>query len=390
MKKGTVVQTVMLLVRLAILGAVSISLIEPGPLGVFVQQFLRVSIMFWIVVEVGRLFVNNVVRNTRFGAVSTNLLTSVFVIFIMMMSMEVVFSFIPQSHVAGYTFAAQNWLYYYWKTNSLGYRDKPVDEIDLQPPRILVVGDSYTAGYGVKNPDDTYVGQLRELVGDEFEVLNLGANNADSRDEFRNLVNYPYKPAIVVLQYYGNDVTKAANNVGITFHGFAPYEDIRGHPTYYLVRSSYILNYLYWRYPHGDTSSYVEFLNKAYNDADTMQTHLADLGKFVKYGRDCGVPLLVVIFPFLRDIESSRVYVDPVSEYFIREGVPVIDVGVIVRDIAPLDRVVNSNDGHPSELVHRRVAEVMRDRLAELGWLDPDRLRDATQRAACGADPAGE
>ena len=44
--------------------------------------------------------------------------------------------------------------------------------------RIACVGDSITLGYGIGYESDTYPGQLDQLLGPDYEVLNFGFNGA--------------------------------------------------------------------------------------------------------------------------------------------------------------------------------------------------------------------
>ncbi|MDJ0958527.1 MAG: SGNH/GDSL hydrolase family protein [Arenicellales bacterium] len=334
------------------------------------KHFLRLTILFWMLIEVGRIFLVGVVRNSRIGAKLKNLITLGFTFFVSLLLLEGVFTFVPQSHGVGYTLASQNWFSYFWQTNSLGYRDKPLSEIDQEKPRILILGDSFTTGHGIRRPEQTYAGRLRKMIGDQFEVLNLGRNGADPRTEFRDLNDYPYKPDILVLQYYGNDIQSAIKNSDIVFDGFAPYAGLNP-LSKFLVKQSYLLNYLYWQFPRADIGPYTEFLKQAYAHPETIQAHFADLGMFVKYSIDCKVPLLAIIFPFLGDIEGSSLFTEPVGEYFNDQKVPVINVIDILQDISLSKRVVNLNDPHPSTTLHRRVAEAILERLATLNWLDP-------------------
>ena len=60
------------------------------------------------------------------------------------------------------------------KTNSLGFRDNVVRDVPLKPAqfRVLLLGDSFTEGIGVRH-NDTFAGILsNELQKDQIEVLN--------------------------------------------------------------------------------------------------------------------------------------------------------------------------------------------------------------------------
>ena len=67
----------------------------------------------------------------------------------------------------------------------------------------------------------------------------------------------------------------------------------------------------------------------------------------------------VVLFPFSHNIEKTAVYVKPVVDFFQRNNVPILDVGKLMGDISPNDRVVGRNDGHASALVNQRVGDAL-------------------------------
>lgn len=73
--------------------------------------------------------------------------------------------------------------------------------------RVLALGDSVTFGYHVDDPH-TYPAYLRELVGEDVEVVNGGCGSFTITDERRYLEERLLKvePDAVVLQFCANDV----------------------------------------------------------------------------------------------------------------------------------------------------------------------------------------
>ena len=359
--------------RLLSFAALITLLVEPEFIEdkLLLEHLLRLAVYIWITAEMGRVFIARVVRSDKVNGRLVNICTSGFMVFVALIILESIFMFIPQSHGVGYTYGAKNWFDYYWQTNELGFRDKSMNEVDVDKSRVLVVGDSFTAGHGVRDPSETFVGQLRETAGTRFEVLNVGRNGADTREEYARLLDYPYEPDILILQYYGNDIQKAANDSGIQFPGFRPYTDLA--PALIpLVKTSYLLNFLYWQFPHTDGRAYLDFLTKAYKHPSSMEEHAADLGMFVEYAQERDIPFLVVVFPFLRDVQSSAIFAKPIGQFFGEKGIPVIDVGDFVMDMPVKQRVVNHHDGHPSPALHKKVADTIWEKFESLGWLGPD------------------
>ena len=363
---------------------------QPEIAGDSIKHVLRLAIVVWLLVLVSGLFVDFVIRSDRMSVVLKNIWTTLYMLAVVALILEAIFLFVPRSHGVGYTYGAKNWFFYHWKRNSLGYRDVEPEPDWANKPAIVVVGDSFTAGHGVENPENTFAGKLRELVADRYSVYSFGNNGADTRTAFNNLSNSPVEPSLLILQYYGNDIEKAGIDHGIVFEGFAPYDTL-SNPMKALVGGSYLINYLYWRLPQGDTSSYRDFLEQTYQDPEVMATHFQDLRKFADYSRECGVPLLVVMFPFLWNLEDSQVYTIQVADFFNSVEVPVVNVGELVEDMPLTERMVNSNDAHASEDVHARVAETIQRRMGELGWLngavsDPSLKNSPACRSFTNAD----
>ncbi len=94
-----------------------------------------------------------------------------------------------------------------FRTNSHGLRDR---EHPLEKPpsgtRIVVVGDSFTWGYGV-NDDKVYPRVLEPLL-EGVEVINLGVTAFGTKQEFDylKLEGLRYGPDIVILGFCLNDI----------------------------------------------------------------------------------------------------------------------------------------------------------------------------------------
>ena len=81
---------------------------------------------------------------------------------------------------------------------------------DVKAPgtyRIVVVGDSFTYGNGIRN-DERYTEILQKGLPDSFEVLNFGTAGANTPQHLDTIANVvlPLKPDFVILQWYVNDV----------------------------------------------------------------------------------------------------------------------------------------------------------------------------------------
>jgi GDSL-like Lipase/Acylhydrolase family len=268
---------------------------------------------------------------------------------------ETAFRFIPtghSSHSIAFALTAQSWVRQCWHLDAWGYRAHP------KPPpgvtrTIVIVGDSFTAGAGLCNTEDRFGDQLA-MRRPDYRVFVLGANGTDTREQLARLRRFPEKPDVIVLGYFGNDIDDTAKEAGYKPPPLQPYTDLSPliKP---LVTASYALNYVYWLRPHLDVQELLTFYEGAWVNPTVVRAHLADLDGFTGFG----VPLVVVIFPYLPDLEWSKRYTQVVGDHFKAQRVPVIDVGEIARDLPLARRVVNPNDPHASAEVNHRIGSAL-------------------------------
>src|SRR5258708_517809 len=83
-----------------------------------------------------------------------------------------------------YTKTSTRWFERYWHTNSTGCRDNV--EYTLSIPRdkhrVTFLGDSFTAGQGIKNVDDRFVNRIRH-AHPEWDVHMLAQLGFDTDNE---------------------------------------------------------------------------------------------------------------------------------------------------------------------------------------------------------------
>lgn len=99
----------------------------------------------------------------------------------------------------------QIWNLRHWQFNSLGYRD--VEPCSEEAINVLLVGDSFIAGLGIEEFEDTVGRQLQDRLGGDF-CVNIAAEAGDStEDELRHFRAYPVTADIVVWSHLPNDIS---------------------------------------------------------------------------------------------------------------------------------------------------------------------------------------
>ena len=279
----------------------------------------------------------------------------------LLLVIEFTFMFIPYSHGVRYTYGARIWSEIYWSKNSNGFRDKEPSNITST---ILFVGDSFTAGHGIKDINDRFSNLLSQQLK-SYGCINIGRNGADTDAEFKTMVNFlddtNIIPKFIVLQYFGNDIKRMAQKSGLLFKRNKPYDDLN----YFgeiLVRGSFLINYLYWLFPHSDATPYLDFFTRAYSDSTIFNNQLNSIDKFVNYSEENDIELIVVVFPIMTHLKLSQsIYVDKVLAHLKKRGISTINVSRYLGNLNPRDLVVNKNDGHCSVKVHKIVANKLKD-----------------------------
>lgn len=298
---------------------------------------------------------------TRLQTIIENITLMLLTVFLTLMALELYFKvFFAQSDGFGYTLASQNWYSQYWQENSLGYRDVEwTPERLAGKTRVMIVGDSFVAGTGIPNPEDRFANQLGHLLGDNYAILNVASPGWDTVDEVKAILNYPFRPDILVLSYYINDIEGTAYQSGL----HRP--PIRQDPPAWLfplVQNSYTFNFLYWRIVRLGPSEWAqvywnEWLRKISTDPEIRWRHQQELLRIIEGAASERIPLSVVIFPNLTAVDESRLLTQPIIDLFRTHNIPVLDVGELLAGRDPATTTVNAVDSHPNEAVNREVAE---------------------------------
>jgi lysophospholipase L1-like esterase len=266
--------------------------------------------------------------------------------------------------------ARDNWRerYYTGTFNSLGYRDiEWREELVAGKIKVMVVGDSFVEGAGIKDPADRFPDQLGQKLGPAYVVFNVGRRGAYTSQEIYATLNYPYRPDILVWSYVINDIEEVAVK-----HGqHRPAKPEAPEVLAPVVNNSYAVNFVYWRLARLAMARQPDageaWLRAAHANPAIWQAHRQELLSIVAGAETRQIPLVVVVFPSLTNIEKTRFVTERMIDLFAEQGVPTIDVATLLADRPPASLIASPVDAHPSELVHRLIAEALYEQLIELG-----------------------
>ncbi len=241
----------------------------------FLEQGLRAFVLMLFLFLIIRTFIKEIAPNTCVKEKTKNRLLLTISISCLLLLLEAFYGFMPRTHANELTKGSQLWYTYFWEENELGFRDEPYALKDTTKKPLVFIGDSFTAGHGIKDPDDRFANTIGKK-SDSYEYYVLAKNGWGPEKELAALKAFPHSPKIVVLQYYGNDIKYLAMEMGKK----AP-KNVYKTPNYlhFLLEGSYLFNYFYYAFPENDGGANRHFLVEAYQDKKILQSHLEQLKK---------------------------------------------------------------------------------------------------------------
>jgi len=246
--------------------------------------------------------------------------------------------------------------------NTLQFRDAEFGPRRRDVRRVVVLGDSFTEGQGVKEPD-TYPRRLEALLNaaepGKWEVLNWGRRGADFPrlyDTFEQLL--AYDPDVVVYGMFLNDAEQSDS---------------------FRARHAFVNEWMYGRRRARLDGGMLDFvfdrLERRRLDRETLrwygqmygepnregwertQAHLRDMQRRM---RERGGHLLVADWPVLVGSDTGDPLA-PAHEAIARAcaaaGIPHHDLRAALSGPPPASLWVHPLDQHPNEVAHRLAAE---------------------------------
>jgi lysophospholipase L1-like esterase len=263
-----------------------------------------------------------------------------------------------------FTRTSERWVQRYWRVNSAGCRDS----VEYSPAltagkrRVSFVGDSFTAGHGIKHVEDRFPNRFRRAHPNwEIHVLaTVGLDTGRELTVMNKVFARGYQVDQVVLVYCLNDIGDLMPSQADSSDRVREKLD-NGN---WFVRNSYMVNFWfhhYWASRDPCLRNYFPFVREAYRSAlwDQQRERLKAFRDLIQAH---GGHLAVVTFPFLNalgpDYEYRFVH-DKLERLWSELGVPHLDLLPVYERLPPSRVTVNRYDAHPNEYANRLAAEAI-------------------------------
>ncbi len=255
--------------------------------------------------------------------------------------------------------------------NALRFRDEPLGPRPKGVRRVMVLGDSFTEGQGVK-VGDTAVKVLERRLNDaqpgQWEVRNCGRRGTDFPalyEAFEALLEY--EPDLVVYALTLNDADQSE-----AFHARQTYvndwildrgrqiDDSGERPSPGRSRLfAFVADRVEgWRVGRETTRWYLDMWGEPNREGrDRTFGYLREMNRRL---RERGARLLVAPWPLFVGLEKGYPFTpvhDEIRHFCLREGIPHHDLLALFQGRASESFWVHPVDRHPNELAQRMAAE---------------------------------
>ena len=302
----------------------------------------------------------------RRGGIAVSVAATVFTLLAVEGGLRVFFAIAPMTQ--GFpTHARELWARRYVSLNSEEFRDVEHSKaVDPSVLRLLVVGDSFAYGEGIKRTADRFgeqvTARLVEATGKPWMSMNAsrgGTHTLDHIEFLRRML--PYRPRVVVLLYIFNDIDYL---VRVT----PDWKASRYSPVGVLYSNSQLFQQVYMLFKRV-TGVRIDDV-AVYEDDKLVSRHLVDVKRFVTLATDHGASVFVV--PIDASVARSG-GLRPGHRNFVRlaekAGIPLVPALDVFKGAEYSGLTVNWLDLHPNERAYRiaasRVADELRRRLSE-------------------------
>jgi hypothetical protein len=251
--------------------------------------------------------------------------------------------------------------------NSFGFRGpEPRPRGSGAAVRIVMLGDSFAVGFGVRD-EDTLPAQLERVLrsrSHDVEVLNLGASATSTPEQVDLLEGYAleFEPDVVVILFFLNDTRRLGTNVFLTQGVWFRWLRARSCLADAVVTAAERVVV---------TRQMVRHYNDGYREASPgwVEVRAAFL-RARELARTKGFELVVAVHPVLFRLDESHPFLGihrTVAEFLSAEGIERVDLLDAFIGQNDEDLWVHPTDHHPNELAHGMSAALLADALVRSG-----------------------
>jgi len=264
-----------------------------------------------------------------------------------------------------YTKVSRQWMDRYVVLNTAGFRDniQYLVKPEAGKRRLSFVGDSFTAGHGIRSVEDRFpnIIRARHPNWEVHVIAKFGRDTGAEIEMLETIKHEGYQFDQVVLVYCLNDIADLFPDWNDTINDvFADVE--RGG---WLRHHSFFLDTLYHRYKAAHDpilSKYYFFVKDGYQGPmwDVQKERLRKIKQFVESN---GGRLLVVTFPFMQlmgepEYEYRFVH-EKLDAFWQQQAVPHLDLMNVYDGLPAAKITVSPHDAHPNEYANQLAADAI-------------------------------
>lgn len=304
-----------------------------------------------------------------------NCLVLLFLLSLALLAGEVYFRFVfDTTDSINFSRVSRRWFERYWNTNGnknqFGCRDN-VEYGKFVPGgkrRVSFLGDSFTAGQGIKNIQDRFVNRIRAHRADwEIHMIaDLGWDSDTELDFLKQIVSDGYQLDNVVLVFCLNDVSDLMSH----WMDSVRTDETEIHNAGWLIQNSYFVNFLYthWKIMRNPyTKDYYAFIGEGYR-GQIWEKEMKQLRELRDLIHSKGGKLLVVTFPFVNAVGANYPFAAihrQLDDFWKAENVPHLDLLSVYKNEPAKKLTVNRFDAHPNEYAHQLATDAIEKFVAQ-------------------------
>jgi lysophospholipase L1-like esterase len=283
--------------------------------------------------------------------------------------------------------------------NALRFRDVPPGPRPEGVRRIVLFGDSFTEGQGVKEEDTTarVLGRLLEAEAPgRYEVRNCGRRGLDFPELFDGFeASLGYEPDLVVYALVLNDAVQPPAfrarqsyvNDWILDRELLP-DDLSAPPGFFHPRLfDFVADRVAaWRVGRETTRWYLDMWGEGNPEGWARTREI--LREMHRQLNRRGARLLIAPWPLFVGLESGypfRPVHETIRRFCLGAGIPHFDLLPVFAGRKTADLWVHPVDRHPNEIAHRLAAEALAPVVRRLVEGTPE-VAHATPRGGAGGD----